>query len=366
MKVLHVHKITGVGGSERHLLTLLPALRERGIDARFLGLDVPASDADRFYRELEEAGVPAQHVRCGPDVSPRMAVDLVRAVRATRRDLLHTHLVHADAYGALAAAVTHTPLVSTRHNDDRYLLGPFRYVDRTLAHGARRLVAISEAVRRFLVATGHTAGKIETIHYGLDRLPDAPSEMTPADAGVPDGAPLVLAVGRLVPQKDHATLLRAFAAARERQPDAVLAVLGIGPLEQETRARAAELGLERAVLFPGRLELRDWLTRAQVFAHSSRWEGFGIVLLEAMLAGLPIAATRASAVPEVVADGDTGLLVEPGDWHGLGDALAALLADTGRARALGDAGRERARSKFSVAAMTDRTAALYERVLGRQ
>ena len=366
MRVLHVHKITGVGGSERHLLTLLPALRERGLDARFLGLDVPGSDAGRFYRELEEAGVPAQHVHCGADVSPRMAARLVRAVQAARPDLLHTHLVHADVYGALAAAVTRTPLVSTRHNDDRYLLGPFRYVDRTVARGVRRLVAISEAVRRFLVSAGHAAGKIETIHYGLDRLPDAPSEVTPADAGVPDGAPLVLAVGRLVPQKDHATLLRAFAAARERQPDAVLAVLGIGPLEQETRAVAAGLGLEGAVLFPGRLELRDWLRRAQVFAHSSRWEGFGIVLLEAMLAGLPIAATRASAVPEVVVHEETGLLVEPGDWQGLGDALGALVADPVRAAALGDAGRQRARREFSVAAMTDRTAALYGRVLDRQ
>ena len=363
MKVLHVHKLTGVGGSERHLLTLLPALRERGIDARFLGLDVTGTDADRFYRELD---APAEHVRCGHDVSPRMAVDVMRAVRAARPDLLHTHLVHADVYGAFAAAVTRTPFVSTRHNDDRYLLGPFRYVDRTLARGAQRLVAISDAVRRFLIEAGHRAEKVETIHYGLDRLPDEPSEVTPAEAGVPEGAPLVLAAGRLVQQKDHATLLRAFARARERCPDAVLAVLGIGPLEQETRALATELGLDGAALFPGRLELRDWLERAQVFAHSSRWEGFGIVLLEAMLAGLPIAATRASAVPEVVADGESGLLVEPGDTHALGDALAGLLADPDRARTLGEAGRARARTEFSVARMTDRTVALYERVLGRQ
>jgi glycosyltransferase involved in cell wall biosynthesis len=363
VRVLHVHKITGVGGSERHLLTLLPALRERGIDARFLGLDVPGTDADRFYRELD---APAEHIRCGPDLSPRMAVDVVQAVRAARPDLLHTHLVHADVYGAFASAVTRTPFVSTRHNDDRYLLGPFRYVDRTLARGAQRLVAISDAVRRFLIDAGHRADKVETIHYGLDELPDEPSEITPADAGVAEGAPLVLAVGRLVPQKDHGTLLRAFARARDRTPDAVLAVLGIGPLEQETRALATQLDLDGAVFFPGRLELRDWLARAQVFAHSSRWEGFGIVLLEAMLAGLPIAATNASAVPEVIADGETGVLVHPGDAEALGAALATLLADPARARALSEAGRARARSDFSVARMTDRTVALYERVLTRQ
>jgi glycosyltransferase involved in cell wall biosynthesis len=358
MKVLHVHKVTGVGGSERHLLTLLPALRERGVDATFLGLDVAGTDAPRFYRELD---APALHVPCGPDVSPRLARDVLRAVRAQRPDLVHTHLVHADVYGATASALAGVPLVSTRHNDDRYLLGPFRYVDRLFARRARRLIAISDAVRRFLVSIGHPARKIETIHYGLDEPPREPSEVTPEAAGVPAGVPLVLAVGRLAAQKDHPTLLRAFALARERNPDAVLAILGIGPLERETRALAAGLGLERALFMPGRLEIRDWLERASVFAHSSRWEGFGIVLLEAMLAGLPVAATRVSAVPEVVADGETGVLVEPGDAHGLGGALDALLSDQARARAYGEAGRARARERFSVARMADRTVEVYER-----
>ena len=360
MKVLHIHKLTGVGGSERHLLTLLPALLERGVDATFLGLDVAGSDAPRFYRELE---APALHVPCGPDVSPRLARDVLRAVRAERPDLVHTHLVHADVYGATASALARVPLVSTRHNDDRYLLGPFRYVDRLFARRARRLIAISDAVRRFLVSVGHPAEKLETIHYGLDEPPREPSEVTPEAAGVPADAPLVLAVGRLTAQKDHPTLLRAFTLARERSPGAVLAILGIGPLERETRALAAELGLEGALFMPGRLELRDWLERASVFAHSSRWEGFGIVLLEAMLAGLPVAATRVSAVPEVVADGETGLLVEPGDAQALGSALSSLLSDPGRARRLGDAGRKRARDRFSVARMADRTVDFYAQAL---
>jgi glycosyltransferase involved in cell wall biosynthesis len=357
---LHVHKLTGVGGSERHLLTLLPALRERGVDARFVGLDVPGSDAPRFYAALDEAGVPYRHVRCGADVSPRMLRGLLAAVRADRPELLHTHLVHADVYGTLAGGLARVPLVSTRHNDDRYLLGPFRYVDRLFARRARRLVAISEAVRSFLERAGHDPRKLLTIHYGLDRLPDAPSEMAPREAGVPDGAPLVLAIGRLTAQKDHPTLLRAFAHVRRDHPDAVLAILGIGPLEQETTGLAADLGLADAVLFPGRLEIRDWLARADVFVHTSRWEGFGLVLLEAMLAGLPVVATRVSAVPEVVADGETGLLAEPGDDAAVAAALSALLADPSRARALGAAGLERARTVFSVERMAERTIAVYE------
>jgi glycosyltransferase involved in cell wall biosynthesis len=349
-----------VSGSEGHLLALLPALRERGIDARVLGLDVPGTDAPRFYEELDRLGVPHRSVRCGLDVSPRLARDVIRAVRAERPDLLHTHLVHGDVYGSIAARATGTPFVSTRHNDDRYLLGPFRYVDRAFARRAGRLIAISDAVRDFLARAGHDPRKLTTIHYGLDELPAAPSSPTPAEAGIPADAPLALAVGRLIEQKDHATLLRAFAVVREQHPQARLAILGSGPLEAETRALAASLGLADAVALPGRTDIRDWLLRADVFVHTSRWEGFGIVLLEAMLAGLPVVATRVSAVPEIVADSVTGALVPPGDAEILARELAALLADPDRRHRLGEAGRERARTEFSVARMTERTVEVYE------
>lgn len=359
MKVLHVHKLTGVSGSEAHLLVLLAGLRGAGVDARFLGLDVPGTDAPLFYERLEGLGVPYRRVRCGPDVSPRMLRDLIRAVRAERPDLLHTHLVHADVYGSIAARATRIPFLSTRHNDDRYLLGPFRYVDRAFARGARKVIAISDAVRDFLAAAGHDRRKLVTIRYGLDELPPHPSDPSPADAGVPADARLALAVGRLIEQKDHETLLHAFALVHAEQPGTQLAILGSGPLEQRTRSLAHDLGLADAVVLPGRTEIRDWLRRADVFVHTSRWEGFGIVLLEAMLAGLPIVATRVSAVPEVVVDGETGALVAAGDIEGVARELGRLLADPQRAERLGAAGLARARSEFSVDRMVRQTIDVY-------
>ena len=355
-------KVQGVGGSEQHLLALLPALRERGVDARFLSLDA-GGDAERFHRALEERGIPWQRVPCRLDVSPLLAGRVVRALSKERPDLVHTHMVHADAYGSFGAHMLRTPFVSTRHNDDRYLLGPFRYVDRALMHGVRRIVAISDAVRAFHVRSGLPAEKLVTIHYGLDEPPTEPSEVTPEQAGVPEGVPLVVAVGRLIAQKDHATLLAAFARVRESHPDARLAILGWGPLEQATKEHAAALGLDGSVLVPGRVEPRDWLARADVFAHTSRWEGFGIVLLEAMHSRLPIVATNVSAIPEIVADGTTGYLAPPGDVGAIAKRLSQLLADPELRRSLGDAGRARARAEFSVAHMTEQTLAVYEEVL---
>ena len=121
MKVLHVHRIGGIGGSERHLLTLLPALAEHGAEVSFLGLDDPSRAPDPFYEALT---VPFERLSAPRDLDPLLALRVRRAVR--RADVVHTHLVHADVYGAFGAR----RLVSTKHNDDPFRAGAFRFVER--------------------------------------------------------------------------------------------------------------------------------------------------------------------------------------------------------------------------------------------
>ena len=131
MRVVHIHRIRGIGGSERHLLTLLPALAERGVEPLFLGLDDPASEPEPFYREL---GVDAVRLSCPRDLDPGLARRVRSELRRLRPDVVHTHLVHGDVYGALGAG--RVPLVSTKHNDDRFRLGPFRHVERLITRRA--------------------------------------------------------------------------------------------------------------------------------------------------------------------------------------------------------------------------------------
>src|SRR3972149_861085 len=104
MRVLHVHRVGGIGGSERHLLALLPALAARGADVAFLGLDDPQGDAAPVSAELKRAGIPCSRVRAPRDLDPALAVRVTKAVRSARPEVVHTHLVHADVYGAPAAA----------------------------------------------------------------------------------------------------------------------------------------------------------------------------------------------------------------------------------------------------------------------
>ncbi len=133
----------------------------------------------------------------------------------------------------------------------------------------------------------------------------------------------------------------------------MLVVLGEGP----ERERLAGEG----VYLPGRVgDVAAWLARAELLVHPARWEGFGLALLEAMLAGKPVVATRVSSIPEIVVDGETGLLVPPDDPDALAGAILRVLRDPGR---LGEAGLERAKSEFSVERMSRRTLAVYERAL---
>ena len=349
MRVVHVHRMRGIGGSERHLLTLLPALAERGVEPVFVGLDDPKWDASDFYQALT---VPAVRIVSPRDFDPLLLVRLTRTLRA---DVVHTHLVHADVYGGLAARLRANRLVTTKHNDDPFRVGPFRFVERGLSRLADRVITITDALHRFTVdEVGLPPEKVETIHYGLDELPAAWGA-NPPDA-VPGDARVLLAVSRLTKQKGVDLAIRALASLPD---DTVLVVLGDGPERAALDRLARELGVERRVFLLGRVpDVAAWLRRSSVFVHPARWEGFGLAVLEAMLAGLPVVAANVSSLPELVVDGETGVLVPTDDAAALATGVARALESP----ALGEAGRARARREFSVGRMADRTAALYESI----
>jgi glycosyltransferase involved in cell wall biosynthesis len=363
VRALHVHRIGGIGGSERHLLALLPALRERGIDARFLGLDVPQLAPEPFYEALAERGVPFERLPCPRDVDPLLA----RRVRAVARheppDLLHTHLIHADLYGALAALGTQAALVSTKHNDDPFRSGRVRHLERLLTRRAALVLCITEALATFnRDVVGLPAEKLRVVHYGLDEPPAAWGPHGGPE--LPEGVPVLLAVGRLVRQKGIDIAIQALPRICERHPESRLVVLGEGPLHEELTALARALGVDDAVSMPGRVgDVAWWYRRASVVVHPARWEGFGLALLEAMLCARPVVASSVSAVPEIVVDGETGILVPPDDPDALADTVVGLLDEPARAAGLGAAGLARARREFSVSRMADRTVEAYEEAL---
>ena len=358
MRVVHLHRIGGIGGSERHLLTLLPALAGRGVDVFFLGLDDLRRAPDPFYEALGTTGVGYTRLPCPRNLDPGLLRRVSRELRRLEPDVVHTHLVHADVYGGLA---TRAPLVSTKHNDDPFRAGPFRFVERALTHRARRVICITGALARFNhERVGLPAGKLEVIHYGLDAPPQAwRADEGPGPAA---GRRVVLAICRLEPQKGVDVAIRALPEILAAEETAMLVVLGEGPQRAELEGLASSLGVADSTYLPGRVgDVTAWLERAELVLHPVRWEGFGLALLEAMRARRAVVATCVSSIPEIVVDGETGIVVAPDRADTIAGAVTELLADDELRTRLGAAGYTRARREFSVARMIERTLEVYER-----
>jgi glycosyltransferase involved in cell wall biosynthesis len=354
-KIVHLQKVAGISGSEAHLLSLLPRLRERGWDVRMLMMHGSDPGAWDFAREMEARAVPLDTIPIRADVDPLAYVQLVAYLLRHRPTILHTHLVHADAYGQMAGAVTGVPLrISTKHGFNEFREGrAFGYADRAVASLAHVHIAISRGLARYLDETeGFDEDSFHIVHYGI----------------VEDGAarafrgtkPRLLCVGRLIPIKGHIVLLRAFAEAKQRVPELELEIAGRGPLEPALRALARELGVADSVRFLGYVApIGAAVERSAIVVVPSLGEGFGMVALEAMERARPVIAAEIGGLGELVQHGRTGLLVPPGEVAPLRDAIVELAGDLPRAAQMGKAGRERALAHFPQERCTDRTELLY-------
>ncbi len=358
--VLHIGKVSGISGSENHLLLLLPALRRSGIDARFVLLHENEPGAFEFSRRLSEAGVPVDPIRLPHVADPRAFARLLGVIRRHRPAIVHTHLVHADFLGLTAAALCRVEVrVSTKHGFNSFRASrAFATADRGVGRLAHRHVAISRGLARYLAETeGFAEDAFTVIHYGIEPGPEPPH--------YGDSTPRLLCVGRLVPIKGHDVLLRAFAQVRDAVPGLELVLAGAGPLEAELRRRVGELRLDASVRFLGLVSpIEPELEAAAIVVIPSLGEGFGMVALEAMERGRAVIASDVGGLPEIVADGETGLIVPRGDHEALARAIGTLAQDLPRAAGMGVAGRARALAAFGQERCTADTVSLYAGALG--
>ena len=353
--VLHLQKVAGISGSEAHLISLLPRLKERGWDIRFLMLHEHEPGAWDFAGELTARGIPLDAIPLAADVDPIAFFRLGAYLARLRPTILHTHLVHADVYGQLTGALTGVPVrVSTKHGFNEFRENPgFALGDRAIATFAHTHIAISRGLARYLEEVeGFDGSSFEIVHYGIE----------------PDGAPRayggrqprLLCVGRLIPIKGHIVLLRAFAEARRQLPELRLDIAGRGPLEPALRALAKELEVDDAIRFLGYVApVQRAIEDVAIVVVPSMGEGFGMVALEAMERARPVIAAEIGGLGELVEEGVTGLLVPPGEADPLAEVIVRLARDLPAATEMGEAGRRRALEQFLQERCTDRTELLY-------
>ncbi|EYF02311.1 glycosyltransferase family 4 protein [Chondromyces apiculatus] len=372
-RIAHLVLALRVGGLERVVLRLL----ERTPRDRFTPVVCALEEPGALAPELDRLGVPLTVIRRRPGLDPRLPVLLSRWMAREGIDLVHTHNPNPHFYGALAAMMTRTMtgipgrkrtprLVHTKHG--RNTPGARRkvLVNRLASSLTDRVIAVSEDARKVAVEIeGVDPRRVVTILNGVDTEEFRPGDPAEARArlGLPQRGFHIGCVARLSPEKDHATLLTAFSALLARRADAHLTLIGDGALRRDLEAQAASLGITSSVTFTGmRSDIAESLPAFDVFTLTSRTEGISLTLAEAAACGLPIVATRVGGNPEIVREGETGLLVPPNDPAALTLAFDTMASRDDR-EALGARGRAWVAERFSAAQMARAYTTLYADVL---
>jgi L-malate glycosyltransferase len=324
-----------------------------------------------YLAELEAAGIEVvEHASEGPLYGPRSLLAirrLARFLRERRIDVLHSFLFECNVQGILAAKLAGGGLkcvAGLRNMDDKY--GRLRlaaYI--TLLHRADGAVAVCEAVRSRFVERGLAPGRVVVVENGVESGDHhaAHHRRIAADAlgGNLPGTPLVVVLASLHSRKGLQHLLRAAARVAADVPAAHFVVAGEGPERRALEALRHELRLDDRVAFPGSIRpVRELLAAADLFVLSSLEEGISNALLEAQAEGVAAVVTDVGGNAEVVEHGRTGLVVPPGDPSALAGAIAELLRDDARRRAMGAAALARTRDRYGLDRMTSRMEAYYE------
>ena len=373
IRVLHVITRLELGGAQHNTLYTVGHLDRRMFRAalawgpgELLDADVPG-DIDRYE-------VPAlqRSIRLHRDVEAVLAVR--RVLRRFQPDIVHTHSSKAGVVGRAAARIEGVPTVHTIHgfgftpNQSALTRGLFLALERRAARWTDQFIAVSHANAAAGVDLGlFTPDQVQVIRSGVPLLRYAsarPSgEELARSLGATATAPWVVQVGNFKPQKAPLDFVKMAARVVRNVPEAWFVMVGDGVLRPAAEALAHRLGLERRVLFTGwRDDVADILACARVVTLSSRHEGLPRALVEARASGVPVVATAVDGTPEVVVDGVTGFLTQPGDVSGMASAVSRLLLDDGLHRQLA-AASPHGLEEFDIDTMVRQQEELYRWIL---
>lgn len=284
---------------------------------------------------------------------------LWRFLRHEKPDIVHTHLFGGDTWGRIAAILARVPvIVSTEHNTNFDEGWAKRKVKKFLSLFTKKIVAVSEAVKNYSVSRDKIkAKKIIVIANGINL--DKFVGISEKEFGDP---PVIGVVGRLEEQKGHKYLFEALNLIKIIPW--ILWVVGDGSKKNELERLAKDLNLRERIIFLGaRKNIPEILSGIDIFSFPSLWEGLGLAVLEAAAAGKPIVASRVGGIPEIISDGETGILVEPKNVKSLADGLERVLLGKIDAKEMGERAREMVKEKFGVEKMVEEYDKLYKELL---
>jgi len=362
VRVLHIIPNFGPGGAERFVLDLMEATDKEHFEVAAVSL-YPESGTI-LEKEIKEKGLRVYFLNKHRGLDPRMIPHLYRVLRAFRPDVVHTHL-YVLRYTLLPTLLCRIPVrVHTVQSVAQ------KEVDRVgkLVHwiafwlGNVVPVSVSEEVANTVRAVYGRGIYTPVIYNGIPtgRFVSA----TGQDCAKEEKDVILLHVGRFAPPKNHLLLIKAFALAVKEYPRMRLWLVGDGPLRLAVEKTVVEMELEGKVLFLGiRDDVPKLLAASDLFVFSSDYEGVPLAVLEAMAAGKPVVATAVGGVPELIEDGETGILVPPRNPEALAQGILRLAKDASLRQRMGKAARERAQERFDISRIAREYEALYLRLL---
>lgn len=358
MKVLHVETGRHLYGGARQVVYLLEGLQNSAVENILVcpsGSEI--SEAAKSYAQVET-------VRAGGDLDIGFVFRLKKIIKREKPDLVHLHSRRgADVLGGIAARLAGVPCVLSRRVDNpepSWLVGiKYRLYE--------RVITISDGIRLVLLAEGVAADKLVCVHSVVDPEPfqhTCECDVFRREFGLPEKGMVIGMIAQFIPRKGHHFLLDVLPEVLEKYPDLQVRLFGQGPLTEEIESRIRHENLQGRVQLTGfRNDLERWLSCLDLVVHPAEMEGLGVSLLQAAAAGIAIIGNRAGGIPEIVRDGENGLLIEPGDKVGWTNAMISLLSDAGLRQKMAEKGREIVTMHFSPKVMVAGNLAVYQAIL---
>lgn len=351
-------------GGQRQSLFLAKELKRRGLPFFFI-----VQPESPLHQKACEAKLPVLPFKMRNEFDLPAILRLAWAMKRKKCLLVHFHDAHSAAVGSVAASLAKVPFrIITRRVD--FPLKKNYFSRRKYMKNVDVIIAISEGVKKVLVEGGVNPVNVEVISSGIDfsSFEEDSSALTSKDYlhhelsfEVDDY--LVGIVAHLADHKGHQYLIQATKILKQQAPKIKTIIVGEGPLSMELDRQAKELDVEDIIFFLGfRKDIPKILSSLDLFVLSSHLEGMGSSILDAMASRLPVVATKVGGIPEVVINGETGLLVPPRNPSALARAILMLYSDKTLASRLGQKGYELVHRKFSAEAMADKVVRLYEKI----
>lgn len=350
IKIIHIIPTLGGGGAERLLVDLASNINKEKYEIKIISLKT----SNYWEKELMQKQIVCAALAQKKGVSLITWWRLVRLLKMKQPDIVHTHLFGADFYGILAAKIAGCKtIISTEHNINYSEGLTKRLVKRYVYKYANQIIAVSGAVRDYLVKERIDQAKIKVVHNGINT-----HKFLARRNYFQKEKLLIGTVGKLEEQKGIEDLISAMSLIKNNNINCQIA--GEGPLRESLQALITKLKLEDKVRLIGwQSEINKFFSKLDIFVLPSRWEGFGLVVLEAGLAGLPVIASGVDGLKEIIENNKNGVLVEPGNAEVLATAIRRLANDIKRQERLAQALQNTALQRFSLGDMVRKYEDIY-------